>query len=122
MSGSDPDYSITLRKYYGPSGYYVGLLAPAFLIVGAVSVYFVIMTQVLYPMCLAIYAWTSGTHPEYYSDPTFQHFSSSYTALVLFVVLIILCSKKDIQIFMKIGSFGVVFVVMLMIFIIVTGI
>lgn len=71
MSGSDPDYSITLRKYYGSLGYYVGLLAPAFLIVGAVSVYFVIMTQVLYPMCLAIYAWTSGTNPTYYQDPTF---------------------------------------------------
>ena len=33
-----------------------------------------------------------------------------------------LCSKKDIKIFMKIGSYGVVFVIILMCFIIYTGI
>lgn len=37
------------------------------------------------------------------------------------MVVTIICSKKDIKIFMKIGSYGVIFVVMLMIFIIYTG-
>ena len=37
-------------------------------------------------------------------------------------MVILVCSKKDIKIFMKIGSFGVIFVVLLMIFIIYTGI
>lgn len=80
------------------------------------------MTQVLYPLCLAVYAWCSKSDPTFYPDPTFDHFSSSYCALVLFVVLCILCSKKDLSIFMKIGSFGVFFIVFLMIFIIVVGI
>lgn len=57
MAGDDPDYSDTLHKYYGKSsalihqnillgafGYYTGLCAPALLIVGAITVYFVIMT------------------------------------------------------------------------------
>jgi len=35
------------------------------LIVGAVTVYFVVMTQVLYPCLLALYSWISG------KDPTF---------------------------------------------------
>lgn len=37
-------------------------------------------------------------------------------------VVTAICSKKDIKIFMKLGSYGVIFVVMLMIFIIYTGI
>ena len=122
MAGNDADYSDTLRKFYGKPGYYAGLVAPAILILGAVATMFVTMNQVLYPMILAIYTWTSGNDAEYKSDPQWSWFSSNYTAILIFAVLIIICSKKDIKIFMKIGSFGVIFVVMLMLFIIYTGI
>lgn len=83
------------------------------------------MNQVLYPMVLAVFVWTTGNDPLDYPikpDPTFEWFSSNYTAIFLFVVITAVCSKKDIKIFMKIGSFGVIFVVMLMIFIIYTGV
>ena len=60
MAGNDSDYCETLRKFYGTKGYYTGLIAPAILITGGVIVYFVIMSQVLYPNMLAIYAWSSG--------------------------------------------------------------
>ena len=42
--------------------------------------------------------------------------------MALFVMLAILCSKKDLSIFMKVGSIGVIFVFMLIIFIMMTGI
>ena len=60
MAGNDPDYSITLKKFYGNFGYYTGLIAPGILILGAVAVYFVTMNQVFYPMCLAVFVWISG--------------------------------------------------------------
>jgi hypothetical protein len=44
-------------------GYYIGLVAPALLIVGAIIVYFVIMCQMLYPLVLAIYSWVTSTSP-----------------------------------------------------------
>jgi len=59
MMKNDPDYSDTLKKYYGQIGYYFGILTPAIMIVGALIVYFVIMAQMLYPICLAMYAWIS---------------------------------------------------------------
>ena len=106
----------------GKIGYFVCLIAPAFLILGAVSVYFVVMAQVLYPMIMAIYTWCSGNElPNVNVNPDFTRFSSSYTALFLFVVLTLLCSKKDLGIFMRIGSFGVVFVILLMAFIMAMG-
>ena len=41
---------------------------------------------------------------------------------MLFVALAFICTKKDLGIFMKVGSIGVIFVFMLIIFIVVTGI
>ena len=73
-------------------------------------------------MILAIYFWIGGVRADYKRDPTWDWFSSNYTAILIFIVICLVCSKKDIRIFMKIGSFGVIFVVMLMIFIVYTGI
>ena len=102
----------------------MGLIAPAVLILGAVACFFVTMNQVLYPMILAIFVWISGNKDgvDYKLTQSFEWFSSNYTAIFLFIVITMLCSKKDLKVFMKIGSFGVIFVVMLMIFIIYTGI
>mmetsp|Transcript_3373 Transcript_3373/g.4300 ORF Transcript_3373/g.4300 Transcript_3373/m.4300 type:complete len:105 (-) Transcript_3373:141-455(-) len=59
-AGDDADYSDTLRKYFGMTGYYIGLVGPSLVIIGAVSVYFVIMTQVSYPIFLAMASWITG--------------------------------------------------------------
>ena len=40
----------------------------------------------------------------------------------MFISLAIICSKKDLSIFMKVGSIGVIFVFMLIFFIVYTGI
>lgn len=118
----DADYSDTLKKYFGKPGYYAGLIAPAILMGGAVVVLFVILSQLLYTIALAIFAWSSSTHPDQQNSPVWDHFSSSYTALFFFCVAIIVCSKKDISLFIKMGSFGAFFVSMLILYIMVTGI
>lgn len=41
---------------------------------------------------------------------------------MLYPILILITSKKDLSIFMKVGSFGVVFIVFLMVFIVAVGI
>lgn len=130
MTGTDNDFSDTARKYYGkftclltfvfigPLGYYIGLVAPGILILGAIIVYFVIMCQMFYPIILCLYSWISGNNPTYYADPTFAHFSQSYCAIFLAIVLIAICSKKDMNIFMRIGSFGVIFIMLFVIYIV----
>lgn len=125
MAGTDADYSITLRKFYGNWGYYTGLIAPAILILGAVATFFVTMNQVLYPMVLALYVWISGVSEdsvEYKLTPDWGWFSSNYTALIMFFILTVITSMKNIKLFMKISSIGVIFVIMLMVFIMYTGI
>ena len=71
-TGDDADFSDTLKKYYGMKGYYAGILSPCLLIVGAVTVLFVIMSQLSYPIFLAIFSWTTGNKPEVINKPTFS--------------------------------------------------
>ena len=101
------------------------MIAPALLILGAVATFFVTMNQVLYPMILALYVWISGKSEDsvdYKLDPSWEWFSSDYTAIIMFGILTFITSMKNIKLFMKISSFGVVFVIMLMLFIMYTGI
>ena len=55
-------------------------------------------------------------------ESTLSQYSQSYCGLMIFVALAFICTKKDLGIFMKVGSIGVIFVFMLIIYIIVTGI
>ena len=106
----------------GAFGFYMWSLTSVLLLNGVLIVYFCIMTQLLYPMTLAVYAWCSGNDPSFTLEPTFSHYSVSYCALILFLALSIITMKKDLSVFLKVGSFGVIFVFMLIIFIIMTGI
>lgn len=80
------------------------------------------MSELLYPILLAIFEWLTGKHKEEITNPDFKQFSSSYTALLLFFVGILICSKKDLSIFLKIGSFGAICLIMLLIFMIGLGV
>ena len=57
VTENDPCFSITLKKYFGNKGYYTGIIAPALLMLGAMSALFVILSQLSYPIILAIYQW-----------------------------------------------------------------
>jgi amino acid permease len=76
----------------------------------------------MYPIILCIISWCTGETYTYHTESTFKSFSQSYCAFVLFPVLVYLCSKKDLSIFMKVGSIGVIFIVFLMFFIIYVGV
>ena len=117
----DSDFFDTVRRYYGSFGYHVGATMNCILLTGVCIVYFVIQVQLLYPLTLAIYSWSSGNNAPYLSEPTFSQYSSSHCAIFLFVILSLISIKKDMSIFMKVGSIGVIFIFMLTFFIMYTG-
>ena len=43
-TGIDGDFCITLKKYFGKKGYYAGIIAPAILMLGAMTALFVILS------------------------------------------------------------------------------
>ena len=110
-----------MNVYLGLFGYYIGTLAPATMLTSAVVVYFIIMTQMLYPMTLAVYAWTTKSDPIFYNDPTFDHYSTAHIAVFMLVLLTIICWKAELGFFMQISSAGVIFLVLLIIYIVQKG-
>ena len=57
-------------------------------------------------------------NPNVYPYWHFDTFSSSYIAIAMFVVLVTVSLKKDLSIFMKMGSIGAVCVTSLIIFVV----
>jgi amino acid permease len=122
---NDKDYVFTLRKYFGKPGFYMGLIGPTVLIFGAITVYFVVIVQSIYPLLFTLltkvfkmdlqYRDTSKGDPHYYD---FEHFSPSYIALGMYVILVSVSMKKDLSIFIKLSSIGVLCVISLILFVI----
>ena len=93
---ADANFCITLKKYFGMKGYYMGIIAPALLMLGAMTALFVILSQLLYPILLALWEWIvnrGSEHPKLNVSPEFDEFSSAYTAIILYFLLTAICSK-----------------------------
>eukprot|EP00347_Sterkiella_histriomuscorum_P014790 403359515 len=70
----------------------------------------------VYPSILVILN-SDVTAPAIDLQPDFEKFSYSYTCIILLVVLFILSLKKDMKVFIRISSIGVVFTLMIIFFI-----
>ena len=77
-----------------------------------------------YPVLLDLYYWCkSGDHKaKLVHEPTFSEFSSAYTALLLYIIIVAICSKKNMGVFIRMGSLAAIFVAMLVMFVIGIGI
>ena len=106
----------------GAAGYYLGTVAPAIILGSCVVVYFIIMAQMFYPMTLATYAWSTGTDPTFHTEPTLQYYSITHIAIGMFLFLTVVCLKTDMSFFMQVSSAGVIFLMVLILFIITKGI
>ena len=61
-TGKDLDFCITLKKYYGKRGYYIGIVFPALLTLGVLTVLFILLSQLSYPILLTLYMWCNPGH------------------------------------------------------------
>ena len=117
-AGNDPEYFDTLYKYWGTWAYYCGFISTLLIMVAAVCAYFVILSQMLYFITLALIEWIFRTHIEAVTTADFSKFSLAYMALVVFAVEFTITLKKDLTIFIKLMSFGSIFIISLILFII----
>lgn len=123
---NDTDYIFTLKKYYGKPGYYMGLIGPTILIFGAITVYFVVIVQSLYPLLVVVmkevfkmeYTMINPLEQPYCRLDTF---SASYVALFEYVLLVSISMKRDLSIFLKLGSLGAFCVTTLIVFVVIYG-
>lgn len=72
----------------------------------------------LYFIMLALIEWIFGKHIDPVTSPKFDSFSLAYMALIVFTVEFVITLKKDLSIFIKLMSFGSIFIISLVVFII----
>lgn len=123
----DKDYVFTLKKYYGTTGYLIGLIGPTVLIFGAITVYFIVIVQSAYPLWMVLLkdvlkldiGYISPTQPPYHH---FSGFSATWVAVIEFIKVLSLSLKKDLAIFVRFGFLGAMCVISMITFVIIYGI
>jgi len=72
----------------------------------------------LYFITLALIEWIFRKHLDPILTADFGNFSLAYMALVVFAIEFVITLKKDLSIFIKLMSFGSIFIISLILFII----
>ena len=117
-AGNDNEYFDTLYKYWGKWAYYSGFISTLLIMVAAVCAYFVILSQMLYFITLALLKWIARTDVSPVTTADFSVYSLAYVALFIFVLEFFITLKKDLSIFIRLVSFGSIFIISLILFII----
>lgn len=118
VAGNDEEYFDTLYKYWGKWAYYCGFISTLLIMVAAVTSYFINLSQMLYYIFLALIEWISGKHIDPVTTLDFSCFSLNYVTLVVLAIELIITNKKDLSIFIRLMSFGSIFIISLIVFII----
>ena len=106
----------------------VGNLGPVILIFGALAVYFGVLCQNIYPIIFLILEKCNAVNENDYiandDHPILNagKFSLFYVAIVMIVIIIAICLKKDLTIFIKMSLVGVGCLIILIAFVIYEGI
>ena len=127
---TDPDFSITVEKYFAIIfGQKIAKIAKntqiffcTFIVTGALLIYFLIMTQNIYPTICLILNNIGFDLDSKDLTPEFGRFSLIYLGIILCFCLFSFIIKKDVGFLVKLSSYGIYFISVLMIFVIYTGI
>ena len=131
FGSSESDFSITIEKYFKKKfgdkmskiGKNIQILFSMLISLGAGLIYFLIISQNLYPIACLILNKLFGLDIDAKDlTPEFSRFSSLYLGIFLCFVLLPLIVKRDIGFIVKLSSFGIYFISILIIFVLYTGI
>lgn len=131
FGSNESDFSITIEKYFKKKfgdriskiGKSIQILFSMLITLGAGLIYFLIISQNLYPIACLLLNKIFGFEIDAKDlTPEFGRFSSVYLGIILCFVLFPLTVKKDIGFIIKLSSFGIYFISILIIFVLYTGI
>ena len=121
-AGNDIDYTETLKKTFGKKGWISGMVLFIFMLSIPIILFMQLLSQFLFPIILFFIEITTNLERQIDTDVDFSQFSYSYTCIIVFLILFIVTAKRDLNIFVKINAFGVIFTIIIITFIIGVGI
>ena len=92
-----------------------------FLMFAVVVIYYELMSQALFPIIIALIKWILKKEVSLDTGLAFDRFSLFYTCIALTIILYPIVSKKDLSVFIKLNTFGVLFVCVILFFIFAYG-
>ena len=116
-AGNDIDYTETLRKHFGKAGWLVGMICFIFNFAVPILIFFQLLSSNFYPILLCIIGLIQGKDYETVSlKPDWSEFSYTWTCVIILVITFLMTAPREVKIYNKINSFGVVFIVIIIIF------
>lgn len=119
-AGNDSDYTETLKKTFGIRGWQAGMTLFIFMLSIPIILYFQLLSQLLYPiLSVFIHLFNSekDKNEQISTDMDFSQFSYSWTCIIIFLFLFTITAKRDIGIFVRINTYGVIFTIIIITFI-----
>ena len=106
-AGNDIDYTDTLKRVFGKKGWTFGMICFIGNLMVPIIIFFQLMAQNLCPVLL--FAFYGGS-VDMDTGVDFKSFNYSWTCVIIFVLVFAITAIKDLNIFVRINSFGVIFI------------
>lgn len=117
VAGSDTNFSDTMHRHFPSCGWSISMACFIINFYVGIILFFQVLTQSLYPILL--FAIGSDAPIEMTTD--WSQFSLSYTCLILLVIVLGMTAPRNTSYIQKVNAFGVVFVVIFLLFIVSNG-
>ena len=130
LGSKHPDFCITIEKYFqkvfgnkiAKIGKFIQILFCILITLGGLLIYFLIINQNLYPISCLILNKIGLEINGLDLTPEFNRFSIVYLGMILCIILFPLTIKKEVGFLVKLSSYGIYFISILIIFVIGNGI
>jgi len=95
-AGADVDYTDTLKKQFGKTGWTIGMIAFILNFYVPVLLFFQLLAQNLYPVILVVIYLFTGEERDIDLKPDWSQFSYSWTCVIIFFLTLGLASYRDL--------------------------
>ena len=119
-AGKDMDYTVTMRKAMGPCGYVFGMMSFIINLLVPVILLFQLQAQSLSPVLLAITGQAKSNAVDV--KVHWDYFSYTWVCVIILVIEFLMTLRRDLKIYIKLNTFGVAGIIILMIYLVTTGI
>lgn len=116
-AGDDIDYTVTLRKHFGKPGWMFGMICFIVNLYVPILIFFQLLAQDLFPILLFVIELFTGADRQLTLAPDWSQFSYSWTCVIIFFIVFLMTASSNLQLFVKINSFGVIFIAIIIVFI-----
>ena len=118
VAGKDANFSDTMHYYFPKYGWPVSMACFIVNFYVGIILFFQVLSQSLYPILL--FALGRDVAIEMTTD--WSQFSLSYTCLILLGIVLMMTAPRDTAYIQKVNAFGVIFVMIFLLFVVANGI